>query len=171
MHTPPSCKNRHGKRGINHLRRLSDLLLQLCSLKKPKYIQYSWFFQTFIWSKISRHPLLLIEPLFPEGVNVSISIFSLVCAWQQTGLHPANWKSKTPHKDVKRIPPAFNAGYHETLQPKVILGQRTHTMYILQLATANVKGKWVIICTIYIKEFSLRGKPCLVSIDNGFPPC
>ena len=40
--------------------------------------KYSFVFQTFIWVKIFCHPLLLIESSLPEGVGVSISIFSFV---------------------------------------------------------------------------------------------
>jgi hypothetical protein len=37
--------------------------------------------------------------------------------------------------------PGCNAGYHETLFPQEILGQRTYTFIILQAGGRNVKGK------------------------------
>ena len=54
---------------------------------------------------------------------------------------PGTFHKQNTNIGRKTHTPGGNAGYHETLQPAEILGQRTYTFTILQAGAQNVKGK------------------------------
>jgi membrane protein YqaA with SNARE-associated domain len=88
---------------------LPDLLPQLFSLNNPEYMQYSWFFQTLICTKISRHQHLPILSSVTKGdimefiaiLLIAAAVFG-VCYLVDKAFTKA-FRSKAQHRSGKAV--------------------------------------------------------------------